>query len=157
MTENEKTIRKFYDAFANSDASKMCECYHPAIEFRDPIFGDLKANAVCQMWKMLFARSNGTIKIKLLEVKSDANYGSALWIATYNFSKKNRVVVNRVSADFYFQDGLIIRHTDDFDIWKWSKQALGLTGYLFGWTGFMQKEIHRKALTSLRKYQKENL
>jgi hypothetical protein len=106
---------------------------------------------------MLFARSNGTIKIKLFEVKSDANYGSVLWIATYNFSKNNRVVVNRVSADFYFQDGLIIRHTDDFDIWKWSKQALGLTGFLFGWTGFMQKEIHRKALTLLRKYQKENL
>jgi hypothetical protein len=49
------------------------------------------------------------------------------------------------------------RHTDDFDIWKWSKQALGLTGYLFGWTGFMQNKIHRNALRSLKKYQKTNL
>jgi hypothetical protein len=59
------------------------------------------------------------------------------------------------SAQFYFQDGLIIRHTDDFDIWKWSKQALGLTGYLFGWTGFMQNKIHTNAILSLRKYQKQ--
>jgi hypothetical protein len=64
-------------------------------------------------------------------------------------------VVNRISAQFYFQDGLIIRHTDDFDIWKWSKQALGLTGYLFGWTGFMQNKIHTNAILSLRKYQKQ--
>jgi hypothetical protein len=75
-------------------------------------------------------------------------------IASYNFSKNKRPVVNRISAQFYFQDGLIIRHTDDFDIWKWSKQALGLTGYLFGWTGFMQNKIHTNAILSLRKYQK---
>jgi hypothetical protein len=48
-------------------------------------------------------------------------------IASYNFSKnKSQLLI--ASAQFYFQDGLIIRHTDDFDIWKWSKQALGLTG-----------------------------
>jgi hypothetical protein len=76
-------------------------------------------------------------------------------IASYNFSKKQRPVVNRISAQFYFQDGLIIRHTDDFDIWKWSKQALGLTGYLFGWTGFMQNKIHTNAILSLRKYQNQ--
>jgi hypothetical protein len=70
-----------------------------------------------------------------------------LWVA---ISVKQRPVVNRISAQFYFQDGLIIRHTDDFDIWKWSKQALGLTGYLFGWTGFMQNKIHTNAILSLR-------
>jgi hypothetical protein len=29
-------------------------------------------------------------------------------------------VINRIRAEFFFKDGLIIRHTDDFDIWKWS-------------------------------------
>jgi hypothetical protein len=69
-----------------------------------------------------------------------------LWIASYNFSKNSQLLI--ASAPFYFQDGLIIRHTDDFDIWKWSKQALGLTGYLFGWTGFMQNKIHTNAILS---------
>jgi hypothetical protein len=74
-------------------------------------------------------------------------------VASYNFSKKKGQLL--IASAFYFQDGLIIRHTDDFDIWKWSKQALGLTGYLFGWTGFMQNKIHTNIL-SLRKYQKTN-
>jgi hypothetical protein len=30
------------------------------------------------------------------------------------------------------------KHTDDFDIWKWSKQAFSFTGYLLGWTGFQE-------------------
>jgi hypothetical protein len=73
-------------------------------------------------------------------------------IASYNFSKnKGQLLI--ASAQFYFQDGLIIRHTDDFDIWKWSKQALGLTGYLFGWTGFMQNKIIQTPY--LRKYKNQ--
>jgi hypothetical protein len=157
MTENEKTITKFYEAFANGDASKMRKCYHPNIEFRDPIFGSLKGNDVCQMWEMLIARSNANIKIKLSNVKSNDYHGVALWVATYNFSKNKRAVVNSIRAEFFFQDGLIRRHTDDFDIYRWSKQALGLTGYLFGWTGFMQNKIHTNALSLLKKYQKTNL
>jgi hypothetical protein len=42
MTPNEKTLVKFYTAFANADASAMCECYHSKIVFHDPIFGLLK-------------------------------------------------------------------------------------------------------------------
>lgn len=154
MTENEKTITKFYDAFAGGDASKMCACYHPNIEFRDPIFGSLKGNDVCSMWKMLIAKSNGNVKIKFSEVKANDYQGSAVWEATYNFSKNNREVINRIRAEFFFRDGLIMKHTDDFDIWKWSKQALGIPGYLLGWTGYMQKKIHKNALHSLKKYQK---
>lgn len=157
MTENEKTITKFYDAFANGDASTMCACYHSNIEFRDPIFGSLKGNDACKMWEMLVARSNGDVKIKLSEVKADDNHGAAHWEATYNFSKNNRAVVNRIRAAFFFQDGLILRHTDDFDIWKWSKQALGFKGYLLGWTGYMQNKIHKNALKSLKKYSQTNL
>ena len=157
MTENEKTITKFYDAFANGDASTMCACYHPNIEFRDPIFGSLKGNDARKMWEMLISRSNGDVKIKLSEVKADDYHGAAHWEATYNFSKNNRAVVNRIRAAFFFQDGLILRHTDDFDIWKWSKQALGFKGYLLGWTGYMQNKIHKNAVFSLKKYQKATL
>ena len=53
MTANEKTIIKFYTAFSNADASAMCECYHSKIEFRDPAFGLLKENDVCELWVML--------------------------------------------------------------------------------------------------------
>jgi hypothetical protein len=107
------------------------------------------------MWKMLIKKSKGEIKIEFSEVKATEYIGSAQWIATYNFSQTNRKVVNVIKAQFQFKDGLIIKHTDDFDIWKWSKQAFGIKGYLLGWTGFFQTKINEQALLSLKKY-KEN-
>lgn len=156
MTANENTIIKFYTAFTNADVAKMCECYHPNVQFRDPAFGLLKGNEVCQMWKMLIERSKGNLKIEFSEVEANEYLGSALWIASYRFSKTNRKVVNSIAAKFHFQDGLIIKHTDDFDIWKWSKQALGIKGLLLGWTGFMQKKIQEQARISLKMYCENN-
>jgi hypothetical protein len=155
MNPNEQNIIKFYSAFANADAATMCECYHSDIQFRDPVFGLLKENDVCQMWKMLLEKSKGNIKIEFSDVKADDYSGSAQWIASYHFSKTNRKVVNIIRAQFQFKDGLIIKHTDDFDIWRWSKQALGLTGYLFGWTSFLQTKMQQQALLSLKKYKEK--
>lgn len=152
MNANENTITKFYTAFANADSAKMCECYHADVQFHDPAFGLLKGKDVCQMWKMLIERSNGNIKIEFSEVEATEYFGSARWIASYRFSKTNRKVVNNIAAKFHFKDGLIIKHTDDFDIWKWSKQALGIKGLLLGWTGFMQKKIQEQARMSLKIY-----
>jgi ketosteroid isomerase-like protein len=152
MTPNENTILKFYTAFANANASQMCECYHPEVQFRDPVFGLLKGNEVCQMWKMLIERSKGAIKIDYSEIEAKENFGSAIWIASYNFSRTNRKVVNTIAAKFHFKDGLIIKHTDDFEMWKWTKQAFGLTGYFFGWTGYFQKKIQKQARISLKNY-----
>ena len=102
MNDNEKTLVKFYTAFANADAETMCKCYHADIQFRDPAFGLLKGNDVCEMWKMLVEKSNGKLKIEFNEIKATEYIGSAQWIATYNFSKTNRKVVNIINAQFQF-------------------------------------------------------
>ena len=154
MTANENTIIKFYNAFASANAEKMCELYHQDVEFQDPAFGILKGTEVCQMWRMLIERSVGNLKIDFSEIKATEYLGSAKWIANYRFSKTNRKVVNSVASKFHFKDGLIIKHIDDFDIWKWSKQALGFKGLLLGWTGFMQKQIQKQAIASLKNYTK---
>ena len=130
----------------------MCECYHPNIHFHDPAFGLLQGEEVFQMWKMLIEKSNGNLKIDFSEIKANEHLGSAKWIAKYNFSKTNRKIVNIIASKFLFKDGLIIKHTDDFDIWKWSKQALGIKGLLLGWTGYMQKKIQEQARKTLKKY-----
>ncbi len=155
MTPNENTIIKFYTAFANGDAKQMCKCYHPNVKFRDPVFGLLYGNEVCQMWEMLIKRSKGSLKIEFSEVEANEYLGSARWVASYRYSKTNKKVVNSIAAKFHFQDGLIIKHTDDFDIWKWSKQALGIKGLLLGWTGFMQNKIQEQARRSLKDYCEE--
>jgi hypothetical protein len=58
------------------------------------------------------------LKIVFADVKSNAHSGNAKWIATYNFSKTNRQVINAIQAKFAFQEDLIIKHTDTFDVWK---------------------------------------
>lgn len=153
MNANENLIAKFYTAFSNADYQTMKECYHPKIHFVDPAFGLLKERQVSDMWKMLLLRSKGNLKIEFSNVKADDNTGSANWVATYNFSKTNRKVINKIFAEFVFQDGLIIKHTDNFDVWKWSKQAFGITGFLLGWTGFFQDKVKKQALLSLKKFQ----
>ncbi|MEN2402435.1 nuclear transport factor 2 family protein [Flavobacterium sp. MC2016-06] len=152
MNANEALITKFYTAFANADAQTMSECYHPNVHFIDPAFGLLKEEQVSKMWKMLILRSKGNIKIEFSNIKADDSTGSANWVATYNFSKTNRNVINKIAAEFVFQDGLIIKHTDSFDIWKWAKQAFGPAGYLLGWTGFFQKKVQKQALLSLQNF-----
>ena len=157
MTANEQTLVKFYSAFANADSSAMGGCYHPDITFRDPIFGLLKGNNVSQMWKMLIESSKGDLKIDSSDIKADQYVGSARWTASYTFSKTNRKVINTIQARFHFQDGLIIKHTDDFDLWGWSKQAFGIKGVLFGWTGYMHRKIQEKAISSLKKYKESSI
>lgn len=153
MNPNENLITKFYTAFANADYKTMSECYHPKIHFIDPAFGLLKEEQVSDMWQMLLLKSKGNLKIEFSNVKADDFTGSANWVATYNFSKTNRNVINKISAEFIFQDGLIIKHTDNFDVWKWSKQAFGIKGLLLGWTGFFQDKVKEQALLSLKKFQ----
>ncbi len=152
MTSNEKTIHQFYTAFKNGDTDNMFSYYDLNIKFIDPIFGLLHNNDVLSMWSMLIEKSQGNLSIELSNVKADAFLGSATWIATYNYGKTKRKVVNKIYANFHFKDGLIIKHTDNFDLWKWSTQALGLKGLIFGWTGFMHKKIQKKAIISLKKY-----
>ena len=153
MNTTQHLIEEFYAGFAEGNAKTMASCYHKEIQFQDPAFGKLEGQDVIDMWEMLIEKGKGAIKIEFSDVEANELSGTAKWVATYTFSKTNRKVVNVIRASFVFKDGLIIKHTDNFDIWKWSKQALGLPGYLLGWTGFMQRKIQENALQSLRYYQ----
>ena len=150
--ENSLLIQKFYTAFANFSSEEMASCYHKEIIFEDPVFGKLNQKEVISMWKMLLERSKGNLKIEFSDVITNEKSGSANWIATYIFSQTNRKVVNIIDAKFEFEDGLISKHTDYFDFYKWTKQALGLKGYLLGWTGFMQNKVRQNAKKSLQNY-----
>ena len=154
--ENTALITKFYTAFSNSNAQEMADCYHNEATFEDPAFGKLNQKEVISMWKMLLERSKGNLKIEFKDVISNEKTGSATWIATYLFSQTNRNVVNNIEAKFEFKDGLILKHNDHFDIYKWSKQALGWKGFLLGWTSFMQNKIQQNARKSLQNYMQKH-
>ncbi|MFT3796090.1 nuclear transport factor 2 family protein [Flavobacterium sp.] len=153
MNPNQQIIEEFYAGFASHHADTMVSCYHPDVVFHDPAFGTLHGKDAGDMWHMLIERSKGQLQIEFSNVSADETSGSAQWVATYIFSKTNRKVVNKIQAQFEFKDGLIIKHTDRFDLWKWSSQALGFTGLVLGWTNFMQQKIRQQAIQSLRAYQ----
>ncbi|MEO6521049.1 MAG: nuclear transport factor 2 family protein [Mucilaginibacter sp.] len=148
--DNKQLIEKFYQSFAARDADGMVACYADDIRFEDPAFGPLKGNDAKNMWRMLL--KNPDIQITFNNVKADDNTGSADWVAVYTFSRTGRKVTNRVSATFEFKDGKISKHTDRFNIWKWAGQAMGLKGYLLGWTPLMRNGIQKQAVGLLTKY-----
>ncbi len=149
---NAQLITNFYEAFAKGDAEAMVACYHNDIQFHDPAFGDLQGEDAKNMWRMLIGRNKGNIHITFSHIVANEKTGSANWKAEYVFSQTNRKVINIISANFEFADGKIIKHTDNFDIYKWTKQALGIKGYLLGWTAFMRKQIQQQSGKLLKKY-----
>ncbi len=154
MHTTHNLLLKFYDSFSKANAQSMAECYHPEATFKDPAFGTLNQQEVTAMWQMLVERSKGNLTIEFSNVSCTDYSGSVDWVATYDFSQTNRKVINFIQAKFEFKDGLIIKHTDTFNLWKWSGMALGWKGYLLGWTPFMQNKIRSQAKTSLKNYMK---
>ena len=144
MHTNIELITRFYDSFAHADAEGMVGCYADDILFQDPAFGNLKGEDAKNMWRMLMLNGKGEIKITYGDISADDKTGSAKWKAEYIFSKTGRHVVNRIQAQFKFKDGKISVHSDSFNLWKWSAQALGWKGYLLGWSPFMKNKIQKQ-------------
>lgn len=145
---NSALIEKFYNAFAARDGDTMASLYAPDASFRDPVFTDLTGDEPGAMWKMLTSRAED-LEVKLVDHSASDESGTAHWIATYTFTQTGRHVVNDVHAHFRFQGGLIAEHMDDFNFYKWSRQALGPAGLLLGWTPFLRSGVQKKARAGL--------
>ncbi len=151
MNDNEELIRTFYDAFARLDYKTMQSCYSDDPIFNDPVFGVLQNDEVRAMWEMLCKNAKDfSLQYSLIEV--DGEYGTCNWTASYTFSKTGRRVINKVKAHLRIKNGKITEHTDEFDIYKWSRQALGLPGVLLGWSGYLKNKIRYDARTRLQEF-----
>lgn len=148
---NQRTIERFYEAFAAGDGDAMAACYAPDVEFADPVFPDLRGSKAGAMWRMLTASSDD-LRIELRAHEAAETEGSADWRAHYTFTQTGRAVVNDVHAAFSFRDGLIVSHHDDFDFHPWSRQALGPVGLLLGWTPLVRSAVQRKAAARLDEF-----
>ncbi|MGY2896067.1 nuclear transport factor 2 family protein [Deinococcus sp. UYEF24] len=141
--------RAFYDAFSRHDAEGMVRLYHPQATFHDAVFGTLTAAQTTAMWRMLLGRS-ADMTVSSVLLGTEGQTARVRWDAHYKFSSTGRPVHNVVYARLTVQDGLIIRHTDRFNFWVWSRQALGLPGLLLGWTPMLHRRISETALAGLK-------
>ncbi len=148
---NAQLIARFYDCFARRDAAGMAACYHARATFGDPVFPLLERREAVAMWALLCERGKD-LRLEVSDVRADADTGSAHWVARYTFSKTGRQVVNRIDARFEFEDGMIVRHRDSFDLWAWAGMALGLKGRVLGWLPPVQAAIRKESAQLLAKY-----
>ena len=148
---NAELITRFYQAFQRLDTQAMVSCYAEDVQFSDPVFGPLHGIEVGDMWRMLAQRAQA-FSLTFEGVAADDTTGRARWTARYLFSRTGRTIVNRIEARFVFRDGLIAEHHDSFSFWRWAQQALGLKGYVLGWTPLVKAAVRRQAKQGLSAY-----
>jgi ketosteroid isomerase-like protein len=144
-------IERFYSAFQRRDADAMIACYADEVVFSDPAFGELRGDEVRDMWRLLVARAQA-FSLTFDSVEADEHSGRAHWVASYVFSQTGRQVINQIDARFVFRDGLIVEHRDNFSLYLWLRQAMGVRGTLLGWSPLVQRAIRAQARRGLALY-----
>jgi ketosteroid isomerase-like protein len=124
MHPNQKLLETFYTAFQQRDYLTMQSCYSENAVFSDPVFPNLNATEVRAMWQMFCVKSKD-MQITFSDVIANDSKGSANWQAHYTFGATGNKVTNNISAQFVFENGKIVRHTDSFNFYQWARQALG--------------------------------
>jgi hypothetical protein len=66
------------------------------------------------------------------------------------------MVHNVIGASFVFADGKIIQHTDMFDMWRWMRMALGVTGTVIGWTPSAKRKVSEAGRRGLDRFMDEH-
>jgi ketosteroid isomerase-like protein len=150
MHTHEHLINRFYSSFKQRDYAGMIACYHPDIQFSDPVF-TLSGKQVGAMWHML-CQGAKDFRLTYRDVQANDETGSVHWEARYTFSSTGRPVHNILDASFKFRDGKIVDHRDHFSFWRWSRQALGPVGLFLGWTPMVRKRVQATAAANLAKF-----
>jgi ketosteroid isomerase-like protein len=156
MNAEAELIQRFYTAFARGDYATMQACYHQQAMFHDPVFPALDSRQVKAMWQMLLTSARD-LRVTFSDVSAQGSTGSCNWQAYYTFSRSGRPVHNIIHARFTFKDGLILEHTDYFNFWRWSRQALGTPGLLLGWSPLIRNKVRATAQQNLAKFQAASL
>ncbi|EMN49071.1 hypothetical protein LEP1GSC088_3420 [Leptospira interrogans str. L1207] len=92
---------------------------------------------------MLISRGKD-LELKFGEIQSEGDTGKVTWEAYYTFSKTGKKVHNVIQAELVCKDGKIVKHTDQFGFYRWSRQALGLPGLLFVFYLFSKTKLEQK-------------
>lgn len=148
---NQLLLEHFYTSFQNKDFAGMQACYSDDATFNDEVFQNLDAAQVRAMWEMLI-RNGKDLRLEFKDVSADEHTGSAYWEARYTFSATGRKVLNKIKANFEFENGKIKKHVDRFDFYAWARQAFGLTGILLGWTPYFHKKVNSTAMGNLARF-----
>jgi limonene-1,2-epoxide hydrolase len=151
---NSALIDNFYRAFQRKDYQTMQNLYATNATFSDPVFVNLNSEQVRCMWEMLLTASTD-LSITFKNVQDNPVGATCDWEAVYTFTLTGKKVHNIIHAQFVIENGKIVSHRDQFDLYRWSRMAFGFKGLLLGWTSFMQNQIRTKAGNRLTSFMKK--
>lgn len=154
-------VDRFFEAFSASDWQTMARCYHDKASFSDPVYPDLREERIVYMWHQLLSAAEtsnlnsgrkkslslNNLKLEYRVLFGDERKAQVLWTASYRYG--NRSVSNEVLSTLAIWDDKIVRQVDEYNFWRWSRQALGLTGLAFGTMPWYQRSVQRSAQSRL--------
>lgn len=144
-------VVEFYKAFQKADSKSMNLLYHNDLRFHDPVFGELDYQETTAMWQMLCS-ANQTLTIDFSINDATKNEVRVRWEARYHFGKKKRPVHNIISTHMVVEEQRIKYHTDSFNLYRWTRQAIGWPGAMFGWAPFFKRKIRKMSRNYLQSY-----
>jgi hypothetical protein len=145
-----ETITTLYQAFRALDGATMEQCYAASARFDDPVFSVQGRERIGGLWRMLcegsIQQGRADWRLDFDSVVVEGRKGYAHWEPRYRFGATGRRVHNVIDASFQFdEDGLILVQRDDFDLYRWSCQALGAKGRLLGWMPWFRTQLRKQA------------
>lgn len=151
MHPNEQLLTKLFQCLNAHDHNGMADCYHEDATFRDIAFTLQGKRQIHAMWDMICSDTKdgveSDIKVTVKELSANDSTGSVVVIDDYTFRETKRKVLNQIDSVFQFQDGKIIKQTDDCDAVCWARQALGgMKGFLAGQLGPIRRVQAMKKL-----------
>lgn len=132
----------------------MQRSYHTDAVFSDPVFRNLSSREVKAMWEMLLTSSTD-LEVTFKNVEGTNESASCHWEAFYTFTLTGKKIHNIIEAKFVLKHGKIFSHQDDFDLYRWSRMAFGVSGVLLGWSSFMKNKVRGKARKRLQEFMKK--
>ena len=156
-------VTRFYEALDAQDGETMGSFYDADATFWDPVFHSLTGAEPAAMWRMLTRRREPATPFSVRTGDFAVEEGESEWRVTgvwvANYVYEGRPVENHVQATIAVAKatGLFLHHRDEFDLHKWCSQALGLVGWLLGWTSFMQNKVHAQVRRSLSRFMEREM
>jgi hypothetical protein len=141
-------IETYFDAFSKGDYRTMRSLCDPKITFNDPVYTSLQGKSVFALHHFMAERRIcPTITIRSISEKG--NRVKVKWTNEYEYATYKTHISIDVRSIFHFEHTSIISQTDQYNLWKWSKMALGFTGTYLGWTPMFRSTLRRSSQQSL--------
>ncbi|PVF96937.1 hypothetical protein CPB86DRAFT_786428 [Serendipita vermifera] len=147
-------VERYLSAYKSLDLKAMEECMDPEFTFSDPAFPLLDAKHAKAMFSMFInGRDTNKMEIEYQDIaksSEDLKY-TATYTVRYLFN--GRPVTNVIRPTFTISpsSNLFVSQVDDFPFYPWARQALGLSGWLLGWTGYLQSKVQETAAAKVNK------